>query len=233
MIFDCFCKRLERLERMERLEPSHRISAMLAEAYSMALSSARIFQPATTGASPWAFREIAGRFVEISSSVASASLTMVFALIREAQELREPVGWVTSVEDFFYPPDVAQVGVDLAALAVIRLSRSENIPRAGEKLLRSGGFGVVVLDLGVGDIPMPLQSRLTGLAHHHHTALICLTEKEQAMLSIGSLVSLRAQAVKRHAQENRFACALKAVKDKRRGPSWTYEICCSGPTGLC
>jgi recombination protein RecA len=199
----------------------------------MALSSAPIFQPTTTGASLWTLREIAGRFVEISSSAASAALTIVFALVREAQEQGEPVGWVTSMENFFYPPDAAQVGIDLTALAVIRLPRSDNIPRAGEKLLRSGGFGVVVLDLGGGDIPMPLQSRLTGLAHHHHTALICLTEKEQAMLSIGSLVSLRVHAVKRRAHENGFACALNVVKDKRRGPTWTHEVFCSGPAGLC
>jgi recombination protein RecA len=199
----------------------------------MAFSSAPIFQPATTGASPWTLREIAGRFVEISSSAASASLTLVFALIREAQEQKDLVAWVTSMENFFYPPDVAQVGIDLTALAVIRLPRNDSIPRAGEKLLRSGGFGVVVLDLGAGDIPMPLQSRLTGLAHHHHTALICLTEKEQAMLSIGSLVSLRVHAVKRRARENHFVCTLNVVKDKRRGPTWTHEVFCSGPAGLC
>jgi recombination protein RecA len=155
--------------------------------------------------SPWTLNEVSGRFVEISSWAASAALTIVFGLVREEQAQKQPVGWIGSVENFFYPPDAAQVGIDLSALAVIRLSRSDSIPRAGEKLLRSGGFGVVVLDLGVGDIPMPLQSRLTGLAHHHHAALICLTEKEQAMLSIGSLVSLRAHAVKRHVQENRLA----------------------------
>jgi recombination protein RecA len=198
----------------------------------MILSSAQIFQPATRCPGSWTLREMAGRFVEISSSAASASLTMVFALIREAQEQKELVGWVTSMDDFFYPPDVAQAGIDLAALAVIRLSGRKNIPRAGEKLLRSGGFGVVVLDLGAGDIPMPLQSRLTGLAHHHHAALICLTEKEQAMISIGSLVSLRAHAVKRHVQD-RFVSALKIIKDKRRGPVWNHEVYCSGPAGLC
>ncbi len=199
----------------------------------MALFSAQSFQPAANFPNPWTLREMAGRFVEISSSAAAASLTMVFALVREAQGQKELVGWVTSMKDFFYPPDVAQAGIDLTALAVIRLSRSENIPRAGEKLLRSGGFGVVVLDLGSGNIAMPLQSRLTALAHHHHTALICLTEKEQAMFSIGSLVSLRAHAVKRHAEKNRFACTLKVVKDKRRGPTWTHEVFCSGPAGLC
>lgn len=199
----------------------------------MALFSAPNFRPQTIAATPWTLKELAGRFVEISSSAASAALTIVFGLVREAQEQKEPVGWVTSVENFFYPPDAAQSGIDLAALAVIRLSRSDHIPRAGEKLLRSGGFGIVVLDLGGGDIPMPLQSRLTGLAHHHHTALICLTEKQSATLSIGSLVSLRAHAVKRHAQENGFACVLKVLKDKRRGPTWTHEVFCSGPAGLC
>jgi recombination protein RecA len=178
-------------------------------------------------------KEVAGRFVEVSSWAASAALTMVFGLVREAQEQKEPVGWVTSVENFFYPPDAAQIGIDLAALAVIRLSRSDNIPRAGEKLLRSGGFGVVVLDLGGGDIPMPLQSRLTSLAHHHHTALICLTEKQSATLSIGSLVSLRAHVVRGRAQEKGFVCTLRVLKDKRRGPTWTHEVFCSGPVGLC
>jgi recombination protein RecA len=199
----------------------------------MAFSSAPHFQPQTIEATPWTLKELAGRFVEISSSAASAALTIVFGLVREAQEHREPVGWVTSIENFFYPPDAAQAGIDLTALAVIRLSGNDHIPRAGEKLLRSGGFGIVVLDLGSGDIPMPLQSRLTGLAHHHHTALICLTEKQSATLSISSLVSLRAHAVRRRAQESGFACALKVLKDKRRGPTWTHEVFCSGPAGLC
>jgi recombination protein RecA len=81
----------------------------------------------------------------------------------------EPVGWVTLAEHSFYPPDVARGGTDLAALVVVRLARADSIARAGEKLLRSGGFGVIVLDLGTADIPMPLQTRLNGLAHHHHT----------------------------------------------------------------
>ncbi len=41
----------------------------------------------------WTLPEIAGRLVEISSSGASASLTIVFGLVREAQKRREPVGW--------------------------------------------------------------------------------------------------------------------------------------------
>ena len=177
--------------------------------------------------------ELAGRFVEISSSRASAVLTIAFGLVREAQERGEPVGWVTSTESFFYPPDAAQNGTDLAALVVVRLFSAENISRAGEKLLHSGGFGLVVLDLGTADIAMPLQTRLTGLAHRHHVALVCLTEKEQKNFSLGSLVSLRAHAEKKRSSENRFACALRVLKDKRRGPTWNHEESYSGPAGLC
>jgi recombination protein RecA len=183
--------------------------------------------------SRWKLIEVAGRLVEISSSTASAALTITFTLVRQAQERGEPVGWVTAAASFFYPPDAARGGADLAALVVVRLADVQSIARAGEKLLRSGGFGVVVLDLGAADIPMPLQTRLTGLAHRHHTALVCLTKKESAAFSLGSLVSLRAHAEKKRAADHRFTCALRIVKDKRRGPTWNYEELYTGPAGLC
>jgi len=127
-------------------------------------SSAHELKQDIAQSSPWNLAAIAGRFIEISASASTASLTLAFGLVREAQNQREPVGWVTSMESFFYPPDAAHGGVDLAALVVIRVLHAVIIPTAGEKLLRSGGFGLVVLDLGTADIPMPLQSRLTGLA---------------------------------------------------------------------
>ena len=198
----------------------------------MALSPAQKLR-AVVSQTLWTLDEVAGRLVEISSSTAAAALTLTFTLIRQAQERGEPVGWVTLAESFFYPPDAARGGINLAALAVVRLARAEDIARAGEKLLRSGGFGVVVLDLGSADIPMPLQTRLTGLAHRHHTALICLTEKANGAFSLGSLVSLRAHAEKRRVEGSRFACTLRVLKDKRRGPTWNYEELYAGPAGLC
>ena len=183
--------------------------------------------------SPWSLAAIAGRFIEISTSANAASLTIAFGLVREAQKQGEPVGWVTSTGSFFYPPDAAHGGIDLAALVVIRVLHAGVIPTAGEKLLRSGGFGLVVLDLETADIPMPLQSRLTGLAQHHHAALVCLTEKESKTFSLGSLVSLRAHAERQRSSESRFACRLRVLKDKRRGPTWSHEELCCGPAGLC
>ena len=90
-----------------------------------------------------------------------------------------------------------------------------------------------MLDLADTDIPMPLQTRLTGLAHRHHTALVCLTAKTSTAFSLGSLVSLRAHAEKKRTADNRFACALRVLKDKRRGPTWNYEELYTGPAGLC
>ena len=199
----------------------------------MALSSAPDLQFLSPSETLWRLNQVAGRFIEISSTRASAALTLTFSLIDEAQQRGEPVGWVTSTKDFFYPPDAARNGIDLAALVVIRLTDPTCIARAGEKLLRSGGFGLIVLDLDVADIAMPLQTRLTGLAHRHHTALVCLTKKNRAAFSLGSLVSLRAHAQKKRVAPNRFACALRVLKDKQRGPTWNHEALYNGPARLC
>jgi recombination protein RecA len=217
------------------------VQASRAEAYPrfqktkqpMVFSFAQNFSPAVIAPTPWTLAEIAGRLVEVSASTGSAALTLAFGLVREAQQRGEPVGWVTSMESFFYPPDAALGGVDLAALAVIRVLHRTSIPRAGEKLLRSGGFGLIVLDLESAGIAAPLQSRLTGLAQHHHTALICLTEKESRTFSLGSLVSLRAHAERKRISKNSFICRLHVLKDKRRGPTWSHEELCHGPAGLC
>ena len=199
----------------------------------MSMIPARNLRGELAPSSPWTLAEVAGRFVEISTAGAASSLTLALTLVLEAQERREPVGWVTLTKSCFYPPDAAQGGIDLAALVVVRLPAVEGIPRAGEKLLRSGGFGLVVLDLGSGDISMPLQSRLIGLAHRHHAALVCLTEKASRAPSLGSLVSLRAHAERERTSEGFFASRLRVLKDKRRGPTWSYEELYRGPAGLC
>jgi recombination protein RecA len=178
------------------------------------------FKSSVTYSGEWSLAQVAGRSAEISGSNATAALTPKCGLVLDAQKRGEPVGWATSTESYFYPPDAAQLGIDLAALVVVRVRKPDAIARAGEKLLRSGGFGLVVLDLGLADIPTPLQSRLTGLAHHHHSGLVCITEKDSRLFSLGSLVSLRVHAERKRVGKNEFACGLHVLKDKRRGPTW-------------
>jgi recombination protein RecA len=177
----------------------------------------------------WTLTEVAGRLVEISGSGAAASLTLAFNLVLKAQQESEVVGWVISKESFFYPPDAAVAGVDLEALVVVRVPDIQAVPRAGEKLLRSGACGLVVLDIGSADVPTPLQTRLAGLAYRHHTALIFLTEKKSGEFSLSSLISLRLHAQRARTSENEFLCTLEVLKDKRRGPTWRQAGIFRGP----
>jgi recombination protein RecA len=183
--------------------------------------------------SSWRFSEIAGRLVEVSGSGGTASLTLAMGLTLEAQQQGEPVAWVTPGQSSFFPPDAAEGGVDLESLVVIRVPHARAILRAADRLIRSGAFGLIVLDLGrEPEVPIPIQSRLAGLAQKHHAALVCLTERGHKALSLGSLVSLRVSAQRKRSLEGRFTCELSVLKDKRRGPTWTHAEVFRGPAGL-
>jgi recombination protein RecA len=173
--------------------------------------------------------------VEISGAgaAAAAALTLAFGLVLEAQRQGEPVAWIALEERGFYPPDAAEGGVDLDALVIVRVANAKAVGRAADQLVRSGAFGLIVLDLGAGaDVPTPLQTRLVGLAQKHQTALLCLTEKGGELPSLGSLVSLRVQAQRERVCDDRFSCGLAVLKDKRRGPTWTHAEIYRGPAGL-
>jgi len=196
----------------------------------------------------WGLAHIAGRFIEISSTDTSANLTAAFGLVLEAQRLGEPAAWITLPQSSFYPPDAAEGGVDLNALPVVRAPDPRAAARAADQLIRSGAFGLVVLDLGYHseekanqEIPVPLQSRLAGLAKKYTTALIALTEKSCREGSLGSLISLRAEAeriaLKQHQETNKedipsFEVQIRVLKDKRRGPGLAHQEICHGPAGL-
>jgi recombination protein RecA len=124
--------------------------------------------------------------------------------------------------------------------------------RAAERLTRSGGFGLVVLELGpCRALPAALQGLLSQHALRHGSIVLCLTDKPERSPSLGSLVSLRAVATRRRMAPGEagngepgsgepgngepgagFRCALRAVKDKRGGPGWEEELACHGPPGL-
>lgn len=188
----------------------------------------------TLAAAPeWSLASLAGRLVELSAGGAAASLTLAFALVLDAQQQGEPAAWLTTTETCFFPPDVSDGGVDLDALVVVRVATVSQLFRAADHLARSGGFGLLVLDLDHGAaMSAPVQARLAGLAAHHGVLLLCLTRKDAEAPSLGSLVSLRAVAERQECGAGRFACTVRVLKDKRRGPGWSHRELCRGPDGL-
>jgi len=180
----------------------------------------------------WTRAELAGRLCELSAGPDTAALSAAVALVHDAQLGGDPVAWVTARAATFHPPDAAAAGVDLAALVVVRARDARMAGRAADVLLRSGAYGLVVLDLGTdAAMPTPLQGRLVQLAIKHDAAVLCLTEKAPDAPSLGSLVSLRGR-VRRRRTSGGFVCAVHALKDKRRGPGWRWQEDRRGPDGL-
>lgn len=164
---------------------------------------------------------LAGRLTELSGP---ATLSLAIGLVRHAQQRMEPAAWVTSTGSIFFPPDAAACGVDLGALPIVRLAEAADAARAADHLLRSGAFGLVVLDVGdAARLPPALLTRLQGLALHHDAAVVFLTDKPPTAASISSLVAVRARAWRRSLAADRFAIGLEVLKDKRHGASWSHE----------
>jgi recombination protein RecA len=187
---------------------------------------------AARGASTWGFASLVGRYVELTARGPAARLTGAAQLLLEAQLAREPAAWVTSPDSSFHPPDLAANGIDLRALVVVRAPATAAL-RAAETLLRSGAFGLVVVDLESlpqGEVvPLAAQTRLVGLAQHHATLLLCLTAGGSAP---HTLASLRAETSLHSLPGGRFESRIEVVKDRRAGPGWRHVLLCRGALGM-
>jgi recombination protein RecA len=182
----------------------------------------------------WCLLALRGRLVEISSSGTTAALSAVAALVYEAQRRDEPTAWITTWQATFFPPDLEESGVDLGALPVVWSDEVRSAARAADELLRSGAFGLVVVDLGPHrNVPLPVQAQLSGLVKRHQSTLVFLSRKRREAASLGSLISLRCAGAKWRSAFNRFTWELDVLKDKRQGPGWRHEEVCHGPDGLC
>jgi recombination protein RecA len=141
-----------------------------------------------------------GRLVELAGSAAATARTTV--AVREVVRLQregELVAWVQVRGGTFYPPDAAEAGVELASLTVVHVPSSAlEAARAAELLLRSGAFGLVVVDLeGMVDARLPTRAlaRLHALCRQHGSTVAFLTPP--ALEALGSLVALRLEPRRR------------------------------------
>lgn len=182
----------------------------------------------------WAPSALAGRFVELSGGADSAVLTLGLGLVARAQAEGRLAVWVARRAALFYPPDAAAAGVDLAAFPVVLAPDTAAMARVADTLLRSGGFGLVVLDLGGRlDFALGVQTRLAGLAKRHGAALLALTRQGARETPRSSLVSLRGESSRQRVGHDRFLCAVHAAKDKRGAGGWRHVEVGHGPDGLC
>lgn len=196
--------------------------------------AARELAPAYAVSSGWCLDTLAGRFVELTGGPDSAVLTAAMGLVLEVQRRGELAVWVGGQRSTFYPEDAAASGVDLAALPVVRVAEEAQAWQAADTLLHSGAFALVALDLaGPITVPIAMQTRLTGLAKKHHTALVAITRNAAGRAMAGSLVSLRCETAKRRVDHDCFLWELRVTKDKRGMPGWRHSEICRGPDGLC
>jgi recombination protein RecA len=194
------------------------------------VGAARLLRPdqliaPTPARARWGLETMRGRLVELSGHAAAATLTAAVDLVLEAQHAAEPVAWLRLEASSFFPPDLADSGVDLAALVVVRVVDPAAAARAAARLLQSGAFGLVVLDFAGGgtlELAMAQQGRLVGLAQNHDAAVVCLTDKPADLPSLSSLVSLRAEVS--HVGDRDDAIQIDVRKDKQRGAGGVLTI---------
>lgn len=179
-----------------------------------------------------------GRLVELSGEGSCARTTTAVAAVLEAQCEGETVAWIQPRAGRLFPPDLAQSGVDLDALVVVRIPDRVGpygLCRAAELLLRSGAFGLVLLDMCEA-VPPPhdsaWQGRLLGLARQHQSRLVVLTQKPMQAASLGPLVSLRLESTRARVGVGTFVVEHRALKNKAGAPLPTTEDLRRGPWGL-
>ena len=176
--------------------------------------------------------------MEISGSARHACTTAAVATLREAQGMGETAAWIQYRDGTLYPPDLADSGVDLSALVVVRVPEhagAASACRAAELLLRSGALGLIVLDVrgrGPRRHETTWQSRLHGLVRQHQSCLLMLTDKDEHEDSLGPLVGLRVAPRRERTGHGHFEVTWTALKNKSSAPWPTQRQQTRGPWGL-
>ncbi len=188
-------------------------------------------QEALAPSAPFVAQIPEGKLIEISGAGASARISLALALVAHAQSRGEPAAWIQPASRTVYPPDVVEAGIDLDALVVVHIPISgavHDLARAAELLLRTGGFGAVVIDCTEhAPTQAAWASRLSGLAREHRALLVVLTRKSMAHGSLGPLVAVRVEA-----RRNGFEIEPVVMKNKAGVPLAPSAIAIRAPPGL-
>ena len=181
----------------------------------------------------WTLATMSGAMIELSGDQRSGKTTLAARLTVDAQRNHDVVAWIIQEDFFFFPPDMEAAGVDLDGLIVIRLPQLRNMLKAADQLLRSKGFGLIVIDVGRQRfISDKIQARFVSMAAKSGTTILFLTTKPRINPSLGSMISFHGHVSRYRRAEGNFSCEIEVKKDKRRGPCWSYEEECLSQGGL-
>ena len=176
-----------------------------------------------------------GHLTELTARRGHPQLTLAVEHLAATHRHGEPAAWIGGSNSLLYPVDADGWNLDWSALAVIRLAGPNRAARAADRLLRSGAFGLVVVDLvGLDDLFLPdaLTGRLLRLADTHDSAVLFLTRSRRSSPSLSSMIALRIRARWDRTDAARLRLSCTVTKDKRRGPGRAFEEVYDGPLGL-
>ncbi len=172
-----------------------------------------------------------GILAEVSEETPSGAVSFVAEIILEAQTRNEPVAWVAGTESIFFPPDLVQRGIDLSAVAVVRVSGETDSLTSAEWLVRSAAMGLVIVDLGANrSLEDASLGRLLKLAERNLCAVLFLTRKRSNEPSLSSRISLRGCIAR--SGTGPFVVEIHTVKDKRSSLSALQRRQYHGPSGM-
>lgn len=179
----------------------------------------------------WGFDNLVGILAEISEEAPSGAVSIAAGIIAQAQIQNEPVAWIAGTESIFYPPDLHHRGIDLRAVSVIRAGGEPESLTAAEWLIRSGAFGMVVVDFpGEGNVSDASLGRILKVAERTRCAVLFLTRKSPRDPSLGSRISLRGCVTR--SGVGPILVHLETVKDKRSNSSLRHSRQYHGPSGM-
>jgi hypothetical protein len=186
-----------------------------------------LLRRADTGPGLLTRERLHGRVVEVSEPAALGALTAVCALMAEVMARGEPVAWVEAGPSVFFPPDLHFYGLDVEAIPVVWATDAKAALQAADWLVRSGAFGLVVIDGVNGPVDEGTLGRLARLADEADATVLFLTVKSAEQGSLGALVSLRVAVTREGELTN-----LTVVKDKRSGRVLQQKVHFDGPLGV-
>jgi hypothetical protein len=180
---------------------------------------------------------LTGKVVEFSGWNQSACLSLTIPLILECQRGVKECAWILPEsirgESLFFPPDFLRAGIDCGRIPIIRSHNAVDSFGIAEKLVRSGGFALVVLDLTAGKaVRDSTVGRLNSIVQRYQCLVLCLTRNPPGAPSMDPMIFIHVH-VEAQLHKGQFQVTAVVQKDKTQAPGyrmkWNYEA----PTGMC